>query len=312
MNLQFGSLSYKWPGKLLYEGIAKVSHGFFESDFFATADTTAGGQFGRVVACAWQENTSGHSILHSIGSVDSIYVQTDTLAREAHRDSVGPGVSISIAGMEVTSGESDVTVTAPISLEGRIVDQSSGIFQSASSFYSMTLKVDDVQLPGFNANKIFHFEDNNKNAGRFSYKIEELPVGKHTLSFTVWDNALNPGFWNAEIMVVPKDLSIRNVLSYPNPSQGATFFTFDLSCDCEITINIYTVAGRRILSISGFGERGFNSFPEEPWNCTDADGDPLANGVYLYKIIAHRLDSPFIRSEGSDHSEAIGKLIIAR
>ncbi|NIA28886.1 MAG: type IX secretion system sortase PorU [Actinobacteria bacterium] len=312
VNMQFGDIQYKWPGKLLYKGVAKVKQGFFESDFFTTADTSAGGQFGRVAACAWQENIGGNSISSFVGSVDSLYVQTDSLIRGAHRDSIGPNVSISIAGMEVTSGESDITVTTPFSLEGRIVDQASGIFQPFSSVYSMTLKIDGETLPGFEPNQFFHFEDNNKSTGRFSYKIEELPVGKHTLSFTVWDNALNPGFWNAEIMVIPKDLSIRNVLSYPNPSQGATFFTFDLSCDCEITINIYTVAGRRILSISGFGERGFNSFPEEPWNCTDADGDPLANGVYLYKIIAHRLDSPFIRSEGSDHSEAFGKLIIAR
>ncbi|NOY57654.1 MAG: hypothetical protein GXO75_01800, partial [Calditrichaeota bacterium] len=312
VNMQLGDMSYKWPGKLLYEGTAKVDKGIFESDFFATADTSAGGQFGRVVACAWQENASSNSILHSIGSVDSIYVQTDSLSRQVHRDSIGPKISIIIAGIKVTSDESDIAITTPFSLEGRIVDQASGIFQSFSSVYSMTLKVDGETLPGFEPNRLFHFEDNNKSTGRFSYKIEELPVGQHTLSFTVWDNALNPSYWSAEIVVVPKDLGISNVLAYPNPSQGATFFTFDLSCDCEITINIYTVAGRRILSMSGFGESGFNSFPEESWNCTDADGDPLANGVYLYKIIAHRLDSPFIRSEGSDHSEAIGKLIIAR
>ena len=312
MNLHYGSLSYKWPGKLIYEGIAKVSHGFFESNFFVTADTTAGGQFGRVVACAWQENVKGNLILHSIGSDDSIYVQTDSLSTNALRDSVGPTVSVSVEGIEVTSGESGITVSTPISLEGSVVDQSSGIFASLSSIYSMVLKVDDEKLPGFDLNHFFHFEDDSKNTGRFSYKIQELAPGKHTISFTVWDNALNPSVWSVDVLVIPNNLTITHVLAYPNPSSGRTFFTFNLSRDSEIIIKIYTVAGRCILSMNGFGESGFNSFPEEPWNCTDADGDPLANGVYLYKIIAQSLNSAFPSPNSYHHAEVIGKLIIAR
>ncbi len=312
VNLHFDNLSYQWPGKLLYEGIGKVSHGLFESNFFVTADTTAGGMFGRVTACAWQENVKGNLILHSIGSADSIYVQTDSLSTNALRDSVGPTVSVSVAGIEVTSGESGITVSTPISLEGSVVDQSSGIFASLSSQYSMVLKVDDEKLPGFDLNHFFHFEDDSKNTGRFSYKIQELSPGKHTISFTVWDNALNPCIWSVDVLVVPNNLTITHVLAYPNPSSGRTFFTFILSSDSEITIKIYTVAGRCILSMNGFGESGFNSFPEEPWNCTDADGDPLANGVYLYKIIAQSLNSAFPSPNSNHHAEVIGKLIIAR
>ena len=89
------------------------------------------------------------------------------------------------------------------------------------------------------------------------------------MSFLVWDNALNSTRWSVEIVVVAKDLSISQVLNYPNPAPGSTNFTFELSHDYEITIHIYTVTGRRIHSVSGFCSRGFNSFPDEPWDFVD-------------------------------------------
>ena len=163
---------YRWPGKMLYEGVAEVNKGLFETDFFVTEDTCAGGQLGRVVACAWQENSSSGSILHSVGSVDSLYVLTDSLSQEVDRDTIGAKVSVFMAGMEVLSGESHTGFTIPMLLEGRIVDQVSGIFQHPLSPYTMTLKVDGEPLTGFDPNQHFRFEDDSRTSGRFIYKIE--------------------------------------------------------------------------------------------------------------------------------------------
>ena len=47
-------------------------------------------------------------------------------------------------------------------------------------------------------------------------------------------------------------------------------------------IKIYTVAGRLIKEIDAHAIVGFNSIY---WDGRDGDGDNIANGIYLYKLI---------------------------
>lgn len=51
-------------------------------------------------------------------------------------------------------------------------------------------------------------------------------------------------------------------------------------------IKIYTVAGRLIKEINIPPSELRNNFNRIFWDGRDEDGDLLANGVYLYKIIA--------------------------
>ena len=52
----------------------------------------------------------------------------------------------------------------------------------------------------------------------------------------------------------------------------------------EVKITIYTASGRRIRVLKDVSaNEGHN---EKTWNAQDAEGIPLANGVYFYKIRA--------------------------
>ena len=83
----------------------------------------------------------------------------------------------------------------------------------------------------------------------------------------------------------------------------ATNFTFQLNRDAEIDIKIFTVSGRQIRHLSGlWGQPGFNMIP---WDGRDEVGDILANGVYLYKILARAQDG----DKTSKESE-IGRLMV--
>ena len=81
------------------------------------------------------------------------------------------------------------------------------------------------------------------------------------------------------------EFRISEVHNYPNPLKRKTTFTYILTLDAdEVTITIYTSAGRRIHTlINVAAKEGYN---ETTWNAQDADGRPLANGVYFYKIKA--------------------------
>jgi len=93
-----------------------------------------------------------------------------------------------------------------------------------------------------------------------------------------------------------------NVLNYPNPFDRNTHFTFHLTQPVDrVVIKIFTVAGRLIHKIEkphlGAG------FQQIFWNGRDKDGDSLANGVYLYKVI--------VTAQGKQ-KEKIEKLIVMR
>jgi flagellar hook assembly protein FlgD len=70
----------------------------------------------------------------------------------------------------------------------------------------------------------------------------------------------------------------------------------------EIKVKIYTVSGRLIRTLDDLSEPlpGYNYYP---WDGRDDDGDRIANGVYLYKIIL---------KTGKEQKEVIEKLVVLR
>jgi hypothetical protein len=129
----------------------------------------------------------------------------------------------------------------------------------------------------------------------------ELAAGEHTITFLVNDAFGNRAVKSA-LVKVSADFELLEVLNYPNPFDRETEFTFTLTQPAdEIRLKIYTVAGRLIQTIESFAANaGFNRLR---WDGRDADGDEIANGIYLYKVIAR---------QGEKQVERIEKLAVAR
>jgi len=88
------------------------------------------------------------------------------------------------------------------------------------------------------------------------------------------------------ILNVTNETNILNVNNYPNPMRNNTAFVFDLTSVQNISecrIKIFSSAGRVIKEINVPITNPGNY--QVQWNGQDADGDYIANGVYLYKII---------------------------
>lgn len=84
---------------------------------------------------------------------------------------------------------------------------------------------------------------------------------------------------------------ISNVLNYPNPFTSSTRFVFDITGSTipeVLRIQIMTVSGRVVREIEqqelGTLHIGKN-MTEFAWDGTDEFGNPLANGLYLYRVI---------------------------
>ena len=115
--------------------------------------------------------------------------------------------------------------------------------------------------------------------------------------------------------------TITNMMNYPNPFSTSTRFVFTLTgseVPDDIIIQIMTVTGRVVREITedqlGIIQIGRN-ITEYAWDGTDEFGDPLANGVYLYRVKA-RINGENIkhRESGADShfNRDFGKMYILR
>ncbi|MBN1480977.1 hypothetical protein EH223_00720 [candidate division KSB1 bacterium] len=127
-----------------------------------------------------------------------------------------------------------------------------------------------------------------------------LDDGDHLLEIQFSDASMNSVIKRVSF-VVESDLELRHVLNYPNPFATGTEFCFDLTRQALVRIKVFTVAGRLIKTIEpGLVDVGYNRIY---WDGLDQDGDLLANGVYLYYIIAETAD---------DTKTATNKVIVMR
>ena len=130
------------------------------------------------------------------------------------------------------------------------------------------------------------------------------------------------GFQPYEIFfeVIQKS-SITNIYNYPNPFSSKTNFVFTLTGQKipeELTIQILNINGRLIKQIHLHEIERIkigNNVTDYFWDGRDEFGDPLANGVYLYRVIA-KIDNQDIehRSTSADNAfnKGFGKMYLVR
>lgn len=125
-----------------------------------------------------------------------------------------------------------------------------------------------------------------------TYKITpNLSNGDHLLKITGRDRFgnLDPNASVERFFVVDDKLNLLDVYNYPNPFSDQTYFTFKLSqIPDELEIKIFTISGRLIKSIKRNGAQLNFDFNRINWDGRDEDGDIIASGVYLYKMIVRK------------------------
>jgi hypothetical protein len=107
-----------------------------------------------------------------------------------------------------------------------------------------------------------------------------------------------------KFFLVSNEAKLLNVYNYPNPTSGETHFTFKLTqIPEEIKIKIFTIAGRLVKEVKLSSNELKYDFNKIYWDGRDEDGDVLANGVYLYKVIM---------KAGDNSEEVTQKLAVVR
>ena len=155
--------------------------------------------------------------------------------------------------------------------------------------------------------EFFVYEKDSYRKGKLEYSLPALGSGTHQVKISCWDNLNN---YTEKLISfrtsASSELMLAEVVNFPNPFIDQTHFTFQLvspTGNADVTISVYTVTGRKIYEIRDFAEQGFNKLPREGWDGRDWDGDLIANGVYLYKIVI---------DDGTKKVEMIEKLAVVR
>lgn len=129
--------------------------------------------------------------------------------------------------------------------------------------------------------------------------------GSYILQVMAYDRSNNrfaDANYNIRFKVITESM-ISNLVNYPNPFTSNTRFVFTLTGNDipeTMKIQILTITGKVVREITQdeLGEiRIGNNISEFAWDGTDQFGNPLANGIYLYRVVAK------LNGENIDHYE---------
>jgi hypothetical protein len=259
-------VTYYLPGLQFFHGLATVEQGRFESSFVVPLDTLVAGPRGRVRG-------------YSLGTVDGAGILFPLVIDGMGAppvDTIGPSI--------VLRFDNDARYVPSQSVLHIILRDEHGINITGTNASSSILLQVDRALEPVNLTSAFVYSQNSYQEGQVDYVMPALPPGPHTVLLVAHDNFGNRGASELKFEIVERHaLLLKEVINYPNPFKEETYINFDLTRDGLATIKIFTVSGKLIRRLCEDCpvRMGNNQFK---WDGMDAEGDKVANGVYLYKI----------------------------
>ncbi|MEN9613112.1 MAG: putative signal peptide protein, partial [Bacteroidota bacterium] len=137
----------------------------------------------------------------------------------------------------------------------------------------------------------------------------------------VANNAAGTSDYQIGFKVITKS-SLSNVLNYPNPFSTSTQFVYTLTgseIPASFKIQIMSVSGKIVREITQqeLGDLKIGTHRTDfRWDGTDEFGDKLANGVYLYRIVAKKRNGAAYEMYDTGTNDlfkgGLGKLVIVR
>jgi hypothetical protein len=281
-------------GGVIFKGRVSINNGRFETTFRVPKDISYENKNGRIIAYIFDEDTDGTGYTNSV-----IIGGTDENAVD---DGEGPVIEISF---DDESFSNAYLVNQNFDLIVRLNDEMGLNTTGSGVGHRLEGILDDDIENSIDLSKYFVGDiDAGGKSGVANYKFSNVETGDHKIFIKAWDVFNNPSSAELYFTVVNADeAEIRDVVNYPNPFSGNTTFTFqhNLSGMINVRIKVYTIAGRLVKEIESNGI--IDRFVRIDWDGRDEDGDELANGTYLYKVIIKSND-------GEVNKSVLGKLAV--
>lgn len=280
--IDFGrAFNFRLDGGTIYKGRSTVENGRWNIEFVVPKDISYNNGSGQILGYFNNNNYegSGYTNRFFLNGIDT----------NAVKDTVGPEISVFMDNRSFRSGD--------------IVNQNAKLIADFFDYSGMNLtstighKIEAVINNNEN-NKIdltqFYNTTNGYQYGTIEYQFNNLADGNYTLKLKGWDTYNNSKETSINFIVKStSSLVISNVYNYPNPMKDFTNFTFQHNFDVPLNAELYifTIAGRKIQTINRTNISNKNVSIE--WDGKDTDGDYIANGTYIYKLIVKTDDGSF-------------------
>ena len=286
----------KQPGGIIFNGRISVTNGKFSEKFIVPKDISYENRNGKVLFYFLNNEADG------VGFTDKIIVGgTDS---SVTNDGKGPNIEVFFDNVEYNNSylvNKNPKLIVKLEDETGLNTTGTGVGHKLEGILNQ-----EINNPIDFTNYFTGDLDAGGKSGSINYHFNSLENGDQELLVKAWDVFNNFSEENTFFTVVDgNDLVIRDVYNYPNPFIDRTQFTFqqNLSQPIDVKIKIYTIAGRLIKEIENFNVN--EKFVVIDWDGRDADGDQLANGTYLYKLIIKSVDGEFSKS-------VLGKLAVIK
>ncbi len=285
-------VNYKVQNNIIYKGLASVTNGEFSFTFVIPKDISYNIGEGKIIYYAenGKDDANGAFEGFYIGGAGSSQVS----------DNKGPAVELYMDDRGFRSGGRtgrNPLMIAEISDENGINTVGSGIG------HDITAILNHDYSTVYILNDFYRSVKDDYTRGVVEFPFRNLPLGKHSLRLKVWDVANNSTEEEIEFEVTG-DFYIEEVVNYPNPVSGHTYFTFTHNqpdATFQTLIEIFDLSGRRVdvLQFTNVSS-GKNSTPVR-WDPAER-GVRLRNGIYPYRVT--------IRSGEGELASGSGKLMI--
>lgn len=140
----------------------------------------------------------------------------------------------------------------------------------------------------FILNEFYESKKDDYTSGIVRFPLADLKAGSHYIIAKAWDISGNSTERRLDFMVTESGSNkLNRVYNYPNPFTSRTSFQFDhdlSNTELEILVNIYTITGKLVKSITETKYSSGFRVNDISWNGTDDFDSGLARGIYLYKI----------------------------
>ena len=268
---------------LLFKGKSSVENGEFSFSFIVPKDINYDFGNGKISLYAKGDiqdqlcDALGHNLDMVVGGTSSEYTE----------DFEGPQIELFMNDTNFIFG--GITDANP-SLFAKLYDESGINTVSNGIGHDMLAIIDEESSNPIVLNDFYESDINSYKSGIIDYPFSTLSEGKHSLTVKVWDVHNNSAEGVTEFVVLSSNnLTIQNLLNYPNPVVDFTSFYFEHNQNNEqmkVVLQIIDLQGRVVKEIKeDITPNGYRYGPIQ-WDGKSESGDKLNAGVYVYSLIA--------------------------
>ncbi|MEO1262467.1 MAG: type IX secretion system sortase PorU [Bacteroidota bacterium] len=303
-------LNYTLQKNIIFKGRASVVNGKFSFTFVVPKDIDY--NFGSSKLSYYASDES--QMLDAAGNFqDVILGGTDP---NALADDQGPKVEVFMDDESFVFG--GITSSNPLLLVKLEDDNGINVVGNAIGHDLNGVMDNNSQQYNYILNDFYEAAIDDHTKGEVRFPLFNIPEGRHEMKVTAWDIANNPAEGLTEFVVVSSEkTALEQVLNYPNPFTSSTCFLFEMNpprpgVEVDVLVSIYTVSGRLIKTLEEriiFEDRRLGNDNCIRWDGRDDFGDPLAKGVYLYKV---KVQSPQTGATVLEGESEFEKLVILK